>query len=53
MAVNYNLEEVAEQMCDVYCRFPFILTENELSGVCESCPLDRYIQEETSEKSKA
>lgn len=45
MAVNYNIKEVAEQMCDVYCRFPFIISEQELNGVCENCPLERFLKE--------
>lgn len=35
------VEDIKEQMCDDYCRWPHELTQKELDAVCEECPLER------------
>ena len=37
--------EIKEQICDEYCRFPFLLeTQEELNRKCEECPLNEVQQ---------
>ena len=36
-----ELEEIKNQMCDKFCRFPFELDESELESKCNTCPLNR------------
>jgi len=33
-------EELKALFCDEYCRFPYLLTQEELDEKCENCPLD-------------
>ena len=46
-----TIEEVAEQICDKYCKYPYEWDE-ETEGVqlceseiCANCPLNRYVEE--------
>ena len=38
---NQELEEIKEQMCDVYCSMPSFYGRDQLEEVCENCPLNR------------
>lgn len=33
-------EELKALFCDEYCRFPYLLTQEELDEKCENCPLN-------------
>ena len=37
------MEEVAEQFCDRYCRWP-LTNAGQLEAHCNSCPMERLIQ---------
>ena len=38
------LDEIASEICDKYCRFPYeISDEEELMKKCENCPIGRLI----------
>lgn len=39
--VSDFFEDIKEQMCDDFCRWPHELTQKELDAVCEECPLER------------
>ena len=37
-----NIEEIKEQICDEYCKWPFIVdNEGDLNEICENCPLNK------------
>ena len=38
-----TIEKVREEICDDYCRWPFVLMRepDKLLSICERCPLDR------------
>lgn len=47
------MEELIEKMCDEYCKYPEIKTEEELMDICESCPLNILLEEDDAkERSK-
>lgn len=35
------VEEVKQEMCDIYCKYPDVLEEDVLWSTCEKCPLGR------------
>lgn len=36
------IEEVLEEMCDRYCKYPYeLVDENQLAKICDKCPLNR------------
>lgn len=36
------IEEVKEQICDYYCKYPFEYQDNEiLEVICNKCPLNK------------
>ena len=40
--VSQIIEEVKEQICDDYCRYPReLLNEEDLTDTCTTCPMNR------------
>lgn len=46
-SIVQQLQEVCEEMCDKYCKYPEKYTANEwetaFQGICEQCPLMKLI----------
>lgn len=42
-----EFEEIKEQMCDKYCRYPHLL-DCDIEDICKDCPLNKL--EERSKK---
>ena len=43
MQVKQTLEEVKTEMCDEYCKYPYIAeTQEELLNQCAKCPLNKF-----------
>lgn len=40
-AVSDLFEDIKEQICDDYCKWPHELGQRELDAVCEECPLEK------------
>lgn len=40
-SISEILEEVIVEMCDEYCKYPQLVSEEELYDVCAECPLNR------------
>lgn len=37
-----ELQEIVAEICDHYCRYPYMLEDQErLDGICKGCPLNR------------
>lgn len=44
-------EEIAEQICDGYCRYSNeIIHQEELDRICEKCPLNELIRTKEEKK---
>ena len=42
-----NIEEIKEQICDEYCKWPFITeTQADLNEICEKCPMNNLKENE-------
>ena len=39
-------EELAEKICDEYCRFPYICTQEQMDEKCENCVLNHLFEGE-------
>ena len=45
MSPKRSAESLAGEICDRYCKFPFICRNQEnLDSVCEACPLNELIK---------
>lgn len=42
--IEHRAEDVLGEMCDYGCRFPPEADEDELSGICEECPMTRLLR---------
>ena len=41
-----NIEKMAEEMCDTYCKFPGEIKEDDLlQDVCNRCPLNKFVSD--------
>lgn len=38
--------QLAEQICDSYCRFPYFESQEELDETCKDCPLNKMVEDE-------
>ena len=43
-AIEHRAEDVLSGMCDYGCRFPLEADEDELSGICEECPMTKLLR---------
>lgn len=39
-ANNQLIDDVIEEMCDGYCKYPMICTQEKLDEHCDNCPLN-------------
>jgi hypothetical protein len=43
---RFEFEEIIEEFCDDYCKFPSICNEEELMKRCENCPICILLESE-------
>lgn len=42
--IEHRAEDILSDMCDYGCRFPLEADEDELSGICEECPVTKLLR---------